>query len=214
MLPQDKAQRFYVCSVKQMSGWMYYAADGSIRLSQDYPDDYEAYIGYKYGHGAGKTDADGTPKEDKASPDRVLLMRLWSVDQGKMVAAAIDRSPLQKQIAKDFSNPQYYFEQDDAGACVSNFYLEFVHDSRPIQKALTYTVTSHLRPTTARPIYEAAAKPWYPENYWRSLNPFEAPTTPPEKAGIPVLPATVSDENGAEEEVAEPPITDEPQPVW
>lgn len=179
------------------AGWKYFTLNREVRLSQEFPKDYEADIGYKYNHGPGKTDKDGRPAEEKAKPRGVWLVRAWLVEEERMVAATIDSFTLQGKIAKILQNEEY--GMTPSGVC--NFYLTVFRDAKPATPAATYDATGSLRVLRNKRAHEEAAKPFYPENYWRGLNPLEPTTTPPENAGA-ALPPTVRDENGADTEVS------------
>jgi hypothetical protein len=199
-IPPGKTAKCYVCS-PLTSGWRYYRLNKEVALSVEYPTEYEGDIGYAFGHGPGKVDAEGQPLEDRARPTKIMLVRLWHVEEGQMVAAIIDSNPILKRLSRIFSNPDFAMilhENNGPDCLVSNFYLEFFHDKNPAQKGMTYQVDGHLRPTQNPVVIEEAAKPWYPDNYWQGLNPFEAPAEPPPRAGIVRKPAPVYDENGAE----------------
>ncbi|MGB7564221.1 MAG: hypothetical protein WBM08_05655, partial [Prochlorococcaceae cyanobacterium] len=179
----------------------YYKENKEIVLSMEYPENYESDVGYAFGHGPGKTDEQGNPKLERARPDKVVLLRMWHVEDKRMVAAVLDSSPVKKKLSRICSNPEFGLVEEKNGALVSNFYLEFFHDGRPANKSLTYQVDGHLRPTQNPEVMKAAALPWFPENFFLGLNPFEEPAQPPKNAGKPEMPAVVYDDNGSEVEV-------------
>jgi hypothetical protein len=191
-IPEDSSRKLFIASEIQ-AGFRYYSINREIRLSKEFPADYEKDIGYKYNHGPGKTDKDGKPLEEKAKPSSVWLFRAWLVEDERMVAAIIDSFPLQGQIQKALTNDEFLML--DRG--ITNFYLTIFHDKNPASAALTYTCQSSLRTLRNADAYKQAGQPFYGENYWKGLNPLEPLTTPPANAG---LPATVRDENGADEE--------------
>lgn len=193
--------RAYLTS-KPESGWRYYNKDRDAVLSTEYPENWEENIGYAFGHGPGKVDKEtGQPKEDKDYPRRICLARLWIVETKEMVAAVIDSKTLQGRLAQICDNPGFGMLCNAEGTMVSNFYLQFFHNKN-VAPAMTYMVDGHLRPTQDERVWIEAAKPWYPEQFWQGLNPFEAPTTPPPNAGKPALPSTAFDDHGAEHEIA------------
>lgn len=113
-----------------------------------------------------------------------------------MVAATIDSFTLQKKIGLILQNEE--FGMTPSGIC--NFYLSIFRDAKPATPAATYDATGNLRMLRNKRAAEEAAQPWFPENYWRGLNPLEAATEPPAAAGA-AIPPTVRDENGADTEV-------------
>ena len=178
------------------AGWKYFTLNREVRLSQEYPKGYEDEIGYKYNHGPGKTDKDGRPLEEKAKPRSVWMVRAWLVEEERMVAAVIDSFTLQSRISKILQNEEY--GMTPTGVC--NFYLTIFREANPATPAATYDATGALRVLRNKRAHEEAAKPFFPENYWRGLNPLEAGAEPPEKLAA-VLPPTARDENGADAEV-------------
>ena len=191
-IPEDDSRKLYLTS-EILSGWKYFTINKDVRLSKEFPADYEKDIGYKYNHGPGKTDGDGKPMEEKGKPVGIWLMRAWLVEEERMVAAVIDSFPLQTSIQKALQNDEFLML--DAG--ITNFYLTLFHDKRPATPAMTYTAQASLRTLRNKTAYAEALKPFYSESYWKGLNPLEAPAEPPANAG---LPATVRDENGADHE--------------
>jgi hypothetical protein len=206
-IPKGKFQRFYVTSQVD-AGYRYYSEAREVRLSKEYPTDYEKDIGYRYGHGPGKADKDGQPLLERAMPTQVILIRLWHVEERKMVACVIDSWPLMQRLQQVFENEEFQLIGDPDNGYISNFYLQVYHNANPASPSLTYTADGHLRPTQSAEALEAAAKPWYPDNYWLGLNPLEKPLQPP--AAKPGLPATAYDENGAEAPLAVHSTDDEP----
>jgi hypothetical protein len=195
-IPEGSNRKLYITSEIQ-SGFRYFSVNREIRLSKDWPADYEKDIGYKFNHGPGKTDKDGKPLEEKSKPSSVWLFRAWLVEEERMVAAVIDSFPLQGQIQKALMNDEFLML--DRG--ITNFYLTIFHDKDPAMAALTYTCQASLRTLRNAKAYEQAGLPFYGANYWKGLNPMEALTEPPANAG---LPATVRDENGADQEAVIP----------
>lgn len=191
-VPEDQSRKLYLTS-ELHAGWRYYTASREVKLSKEFPSDYEKDIGYKYNHGPGKTDRDGKPMEDRAKPSGVWLARAWLVEEERMVAAVIDSFSLQSQIQKIFQNEEFML----LDTLITNFYLTIYHDKKPPTPAMTYTAQGNLRVLRNKKAYEEATKPFYPESYWKGLNPLEEPTQPPANAG---LPATVRDEHGADQE--------------
>lgn len=194
-IPEGGSVKLYLCS-EFHAGWKYFTLNREVRLSQEYPKGYESEIGYKFNHGPGKTDKDGKPMEEKASPRGVWLARAWLVEEERMVAATIDSFTLQKKIGLILQNEE--FGMTPSGIC--NFYLSIFRDAKPATPAATYDATGNLRMLRNKRAAEEAAQPWFPENYWRGLNPLEAATEPPAAAGA-AIPPTVRDENGADTEV-------------
>jgi len=203
----DSSRKLFIASEIQQ-GWKYFTINKEIRLSKEYPSDYEKDVGYKYNHGLGKTDADGKPLEDKGKPICCWLMRAWLVEEERMVAAVIDSFPLQGQIQKALQNEEFLMLDEG----ITNFYLTIFHDKKPASIALTYTCQASMRTLRNKAAYKEATKPFYGDSYWKGLNPLEPPTEPPANAGVPAqglpaaglpaagLPATVRDENGADHE--------------
>jgi hypothetical protein len=177
-------------------GWRYYTANREVRLSVDYPADYESEIGYAFKNGPGKIDKDGNPAEAKAKPKNVWLFRGWLAEDKKMAAVVIDNYFVQCGIQKAFDNPEFMLLANS----VSNFYLEIHRNARDSLPALAFDTNGHLRPCGSKACIEQAPKPFYPERFWEGLNPLEAGSQPPAAAGKPSLPPTVRDNNGAEEE--------------
>ena len=178
-------------------GWRYYTADREVRLSLEYPSDYESDIGYAFKNGPGKTDNEGKPAEKKAKPKNVWLLRAWLAREKKMVAAVIDNFFIQSEMQQQFDNPQLMLLANG----VSNYYLEIVRNARDSVPALAYKTTAHLRPCGSKACLEQAKEPFFSERYWLGLNPLEAGSEAPANAGKPGLPATTRDSNGAEQEV-------------
>jgi len=202
-IPEDSSRKLFISS-EIFPGWKYFTINKEIRLSKEFPADYEKDIGYKYNHGPGKTDRDGKPAEEKSKPASIWLVRCWLVEEERMVAAVIDSFPLQGQIQKALQNEEFLMLE--TGIC--NFYLTIFHDKNPASPALTYTAQASLRTLRNKPAYLEAAKPFYSESYFKGLNPLEAPAEPPANAGIP---ATVRDENGADLEAT---IPEEGEYAW
>ncbi|MFN2167408.1 MAG: hypothetical protein ACK2U9_14220 [Anaerolineae bacterium] len=197
-IPVGQSIRAYMCSEPD-SGWRYYKENKDVVLSKEYPENWEDDIGYAFGHGPGKTDDHGNPKEDRDYPRKILLLRLWIVENGQMVAGIIDGTTLQKRLSEATGAPDYGLLRDrNSGAMVSNFYLQVRHPKAKGQDA--YSLDAYLRPTDNEKIWLEAAKPWHPENYWLGLNPFDPPAQPPANAGRPMatLPASTVDEHGAD----------------
>jgi hypothetical protein len=195
-IPEDSSRKLFIAS-EIFPGWKYFTINKEVRLSKEFPADYEKDIGYKYGHGPGKTDRDGKPAEEKSKPTSIWLVRCWLVEDERMVALVIDSFPLQGQIQKALQNDEFLML--DSGIC--NFYLTVFHDKNPASPALTYTAQASLRTLRNKAAYQEAAKPFYADSYFKGLNPLEAPAEPPANAG---LPATVRDENGADLEAVIP----------
>jgi hypothetical protein len=195
-IPEDSSRKLFIAS-EIFPGWKYFTINKDVRLSKEFPSDYEKDIGYRYGHGPGKTDRDGKPAEEKSKPSSIWLVRCWLVEEERMVAAVIDSYPLQTQIQKALQNDEFLML--DSGIC--NFYLTIFHDKNPSSPALTYTAQASLRTLRNKAAYQEAGKPFYSESYFRGLNPLEAPAEPPANAG---LPATVRDEHGADLEATVP----------
>jgi len=195
-IPEDSSRKLFIAS-EIFPGWKYFTINKEIRLSKEFPADYEKDIGYKYNHGPGKTDRDGKPLEEKSKPSSIWLVRCWLVEDERMVAVVIDSFPLQGQIQKALQNEEFLMLE--SGIC--NFYLTIFHDKNPASPALTYTAQASLRTLRNKAAYLEAAKPFYSESYFKGLNPLEAPAEPPANAG---LPATVRDENGADLEATIP----------
>lgn len=189
-IPEDQNRKLYLTS-EISSGWRYYTLNREVKLSKEFPADYEKDIGYKYNHGPGKVDKEGKPAEERAKPTGTWLVRAWLVEEERMVAAVIDSFSLQSQIQKLLQNEEFML----LDTMITNFYLTFFHDKKPATPALTYTVQGSLRVLRNKQAYEEATRPFYPDSYWKGLNPLEQPTQPPANAGMP---ATVRDENGAD----------------
>jgi hypothetical protein len=192
-IKEGESRKFYIASAIE-SGYRYYTLNREVRLSREYPENWEAEIGYKFKHGPGKVDAEGKPTEDKATPSGLWLVRAWLVEEAKMVALIIESYPLQLSIQQAIaSNDEFLFL--DSG--LSNFYLTIFHNRNPAQKALTYTAQSTLRVSQNSAAYEAAAEDFHPDQYFKGLNPFEAPAEA-DAAATRRFPASARDENGAD----------------
>jgi len=189
-IPEDASRKLYLSS-EIIAGFKYYTVNKEVRLSKEFPSDYEKDIGYRFNHGPGKTDRDGKPMEEKSKPAGIWLVRAWLVEDERMVAAVIDSFPLQGQIQKALQNEEFLMLDEG----ITNFYLTIFHDKNPASPALTYTAQASLRTLRNKKAYAEAAKPFYSESYWKGLNPLEAPAAPPANAG---LPATVRDQHGAD----------------
>jgi hypothetical protein len=197
-IPEDGSRKIFLTS-EIAAGWRYYTINRDIRLSKEFPADYEKDIGYKFNHGPGKTDKDGNPAEEKSRPSGIWLVRAWLVEEMKMVAAVIDSFPLQGQIQKSMQNDEFLMLDEG----ITNFYLTIFNDKNPPTPALKYTAQASLRTLRNEQAYQEAAKPFYSESYWKGLNPLVPPTEPPANAGVSVgLPATARDEHGADHEAA------------
>jgi len=122
-IPEDSSRKIFLTS-EIIAGWKYFTMNREIRLSKEYPADYEKDIGYKYNHGPGKTDKDGKPAEEKSKPTGLWLVRAWLVEEERMVAAVIDSFPLQSQIQKALQNDEFLMLDEG----VTNFYLTIFHD--------------------------------------------------------------------------------------
>jgi hypothetical protein len=192
-VPEDGSAKLFLTS-EITAGWRYYTLNRQVKLSKDYPADFAADIGYKYGHGPDK----GPDKQEKASPTGIWLVRAWLVEKERMVAFIIDSFTLQGQLEKIFKNDE--FQMLDTS--ITNFYLEIFNDKNPATPANKYSATGNLRVLKNRKAAVEAAKPWFPDNFFRGLNPLEAPTEPPSAPADPSLPATRRDEDGADHEVA------------
>lgn len=190
-VPEDGMHRLYLCS-EFIGGWRYYTMNRQVRLSKDYPENFAEDVGYKYGHGPDK----GEDKQQKSSPSSFWLARCWHVERQRMVAAVFDSRTIQQGIQKIFRNPEY--QMLDTG--ITNFYLSVFHDKEPASAALTYSVTGDIRQLKNRTAAAELKNPWFPDQFFLGHNPLEQPTQPP-AAAKPSLPATVRDENGADEEV-------------
>jgi hypothetical protein len=190
-VPKGGFERLYLCS-EFIPGWRYYTMNRQVRLSKDYPANYAEDVGYKYGHGPDK----GPDKQERGQPTSYWLARCWHVERQRMVAAIFDSKNVQTGIQKAFTNTE--FQMLDHG--ITNFYLSIFHEKEPSSPALTYSATANLRVLRNMTAAEEVGKPWYPDRFFQGLNPLEAPSQPP-GAAAPHLPATVRDENGAEEEV-------------
>ncbi len=195
-IPEGGSVKLYLTS-EIHAGWKYFTLNHEVRLSQEYPKGYEGEIGYKYNHGPGKTDKDGKPLEEKAKPRTVWMARAWLVEEERMVAAVIDSFTLQSKIAKILQNDEFGMAPN--GIC--NFYLTVFREAKPATPAATYDATGALRVLRNKQAGAEATKPFFPANYWAGLNPLVAAAEPP-AAGVPVLPATARDENGADTEVS------------
>lgn len=185
----DKGLKFFLASAFTR-GFRYFTENGDIRLSLAFPEDFTKDIGYKYGHGPGKTDKDGNPKLERSYPSEIWLARAWVVEQKRMVALIIHSPTVMKRLAKLMRNEEYLMLAK--GIC--NFYLTLFRDENAKSPSDTYDVTTEARVLRNDQAYTEAAKPWHPERYFRGLNPFEADPEPPSAA----TPATVRDENGAD----------------
>jgi hypothetical protein len=204
----DKGDTRFISMTSEIYwGWRYYTPDREVRLSLEYPADYEADIGYAFKNGPGKTDKDGNPAEKKAKPKNVWLFRGWLVQDKKMVAVVIDNFFIQSKMQKEFDNPEMMLMNTG----VSNYYLEIEKNPRDAIPALQFDTVTHLRPCGSKACLEQAKAPFYPERFWLGLNPLEAGTEPPANAGKPGLPATTRDNNGAEEEAV---VTKEADLDW
>lgn len=195
-VPEDGSRKLFIAS-EISSGYKYFTLSKEVRLSKDFPEDYEKDIGYKFNHGPGRVDGDGKPMEERAKPVGVWLFRAWLVEEERMVAAVIDSWPLQTAIHEAMQNEEFLML--DSG--ITNFYLTIFNKKKPAQHALKYTAQAALRTLRNKAAYEEAAKPFYSTSYWKGLNPLEAPTQPPAAAG---LPATVRDQHGADLEATIP----------
>lgn len=189
-------ERIYLTS-EIHAGWKYFTASQEVRISKEFPEGYEADIGYKYKHGPGKVDPKtGQPMEEKAKPTMIWMFRAWHVEREEMVVAVVGSSTLQKRIAKLLDNEE--FGMTPRGIC--NFYLTVYRDPEAEKAADTYDATAALRVCGNQAAIEEAAKPFYAERYWRGLNPLEPDQEPP--AALPKVPATARDENGADIEAS------------
>lgn len=196
--PTKNNRKFYLTS-KFEQGYRYYTVNSEVRLSREFPDDYARDIGYKYGHGPGKTDESGNPKEEHAKPDVIWLVRAWCVEDKRMVALVVDSYPLMSKIQKILTtNDEFAMVQETN---VTNFYLTIFREPKPGNpKASQYDATGNLRPTRSKELLEAAKLPFFPEAYFKGLNPLVPPSDElaTTSAG---LPPTVRDANGADEEI-------------
>lgn len=192
-VPEDGKERLYLAS-EVYSGWKYFTVNKEVRISKDYPTGFTEEIGYRFGHGPGKTDKNGKPAEEKDKPRLFWMFRAWHVERKKMVCAVLDSFTLQNQIHKIVDDPEYQLL--DSGLC--NFYLTIHRDSKPASPAATYMATGSVRVCRSKEAIEAAAKPWWPDSYYKGLNPLEDPATPPATGS---LPATLRDEHGADHDV-------------
>ena len=195
-VPEGGSAKVYLTS-EIHAGWKYFTLNREVRLSQEYPKNYQDEIGYKYNHGPGKTDKDGKPMEDKASPRGVWMFRAWIVEQERMAVAIVDSFTLQNKIAKILQNEEYGMTPEG----VTNFYLTVYHEAKPATPANTYDATGALRMLRNKRALEEAQRPFYPDNYWKGLNPLEPPAEAPTEASK-ALPPTVRDSNGADTEVS------------
>lgn len=191
-IPEDGERKLFLTS-EIHSGWRYYSMNREVRLSKEYPENWESDIGYKYNHGPGKTDREGKPMEEKAKPTGTWLVRAWIVEEERMVAAVIDSFTLQGQIQKILQNDEFMLLPSN----ITNFYLTISNDKNPSKPADKYFAQGSLRTLRNKQATEEAALPFWPDSYWAGLNPLVEPTQPPAQAG---LPATVRDDNGADQE--------------
>ena len=72
-IPEGGEVKLYLTSGFK-SGWRYFTANKEIRLSLDEPLEYDD-IGYLYGHGPGKVDKEGSPMEERSTPDEIWIAR-------------------------------------------------------------------------------------------------------------------------------------------
>ncbi len=196
--PKKNNRKFYLTS-RFEQGYRYYTINSEVRLSREFPEDYAREIGYKYGHGPGKTDEHGQPKLEHAKPDTIWMVRAWCVEDKRMVALIIDSYPLMGKIQKILTiNDEFALSQETN---VTNFYLTIFREPKQgTTKASTYDAAGSLRPTRSKELLEAAALPFFPDAYFKGLNPLVPPSDV--IASGDHLPATVRDEHGADEEIA------------
>lgn len=197
---KGESRKFYIASAFH-SGYKYFTLNKEVRLSQEYPENWEAEIGYKYKHGPGRVDHEGNPCEEKATPNSLWLIRAWLVEEERMVAFVIESYPLQVSIQQAISNNEEFLFLDTG---LTNFYLTVFHNRDPAQKALTYTAQASHRVCQNQRAYEAAMQEFYPDQYFKGLNPFEAPMEPSSSASRAAarFPAAARDADGADLEVS------------
>lgn len=202
---EARNRKFFLTS-EISTGWKYFTEKHEVRLSSEFPADYEKDIGYKYGHGPGKVNSEtGEVLEERAKPTGTWLMRAWLVEEERMVALTIDSYPLQQQMQQAVASNDELLMLDSG---IANFYFTIFYNEKPVQKALTYTASASLKVLRNDLAYEEAAKPWYPEAYWKGLNPFEGPTQPPDPAKMP---AAAIQPDGDEAEIK---VRKKREPVW
>lgn len=195
-IPIDQQRKFFLAS--QFSrGFQYYTENGDIRLSQDFPADYQKDIGYAYKHGPGKKDDKGNPMEERAYPSEVWIARAWYVEEERMVTLKIDSTPLMKRFHKLFQDPNFLLQENG----IANFYVTIFRESGKDGAPAKYDATASLRPLMNDTAYEEAAKPFYPENYWANLNPLVPAAEPPATRAQSGKPRA-RDENGADMDVS------------
>lgn len=203
-IPENGSERLYLASEIQ-SGWRYYTESRQVRLSREFPENYMQDVGYAFGHGPGK----GPDKQDRGKPTGIWLVRAWHVEREMMIAAIIDSFNVQSSMTKIMANDSYIMT--DAG--LTNFYIQIFNDKEPPMKALKYTCTGNLRTTKNKAALHAAQDLWFPEQYWRGLNPFEPPADP---TGEPPVahPTVMRDENGADVEPKDLKADDDDDGNW
>ena len=177
-IPKGGSNSMYLLSTG-FAGWRYYSLKKEVKLSVDFPENYEDDIGYKYKHGPNVVNPKGEPMEEKDRPVKLLLFRVWIKECNAMRCAVIDSWPLQQSIAQIFSNPELMLFGSESDGFCSNFFLQIHHNNQPASASLTYTAHGFVRPPQNEQMLMAAADPWCPENYFQGLNPFEPPAQPP-----------------------------------
>jgi hypothetical protein len=198
-IPENGSHNLYIASPFSR-GYRYYTEAGDFRLFSEYPEGYAADIGYAYKHGPGKVDEHGKPMEDRARPTELWLSRAWLIDEERMVASVIDSWKLMKKIHKIFQNPDYLMLPSG----LTNFYLTIYREKD--NGRTEYDAVGNVRTPENPAALAAAHGPWNPEAYFLGQNPLEESPTAPQPGRVP---ATVRDENGADQSLL---ITPEHQP--
>ena len=189
-----------------MEGWTYFTVDKEYRISVDYPENYLDDIGYAWGHGPGKTDAEGKPLMDKSKPSKIWAFRAWLLKEERMVTAVITSRPLQQAIGQLMMDEDHFFDKKTS---FCNWFLLIEHNSNPISKAQTYTCRAKIKPggmAGNKPALEAAAKPYYLYRHFEGLDAFQPPAEPTE---VKPTAGGVRDDNGAD---IEQPVKDSSKP--
>jgi hypothetical protein len=171
-IPPGQSYNLYITS--QISKcYRYYRKDKSCVITPTEPplEQYINEIGNAY------------QSTEKDKPQCVWFVRAYCRELKRPVAWIIDKSSVQKAIAKTFTSNLNIFLTDDN---VLNAIAEVTYD-KDAPPQIMYSVRFHIKPADSPKVIASAQESWFPDQYSNGGNdPFTAPVTPPAQAGVPM----------------------------